>query len=642
MRVPISWLKEFVMLDASAEEIADRFTFSGLEVEGIETFGGECRGVIAARILGTAPHPNATNLVLCDIDAGSGPCRVVCGARNFKPGDMVPYAPVGATLANGTRIEKAVIRGQESPGMLCAEDELGISDDHVGLMILPADAKPGAPLSSVIGPPEKVLVIEVTPNRPDCLSIKGIAREAAALFGVKMSIPQVNLIETDTPVETMISVAVKDKIGCPRYTARALTGIKIGPSPLLIRMRLIQCGIRPINNVVDVTNYVLLEYGQPLHAFDKRMIGGGKIVVRRAKQGETMATLDGVERKITPEMLVIADDSRPLALAGVMGGAGSEISGDTTEVLLESACFQPSLIRKTSKTAGLSTESSYRFERGVDPELAEAASRRAAELMILHAGAFAARGCIDIRVRNPKPRTIRCRFDRVRSLIGVDAPNARIMEIFEALDLKIGRSTASACTVIIPSFRPDLEIEADLAEEFSRIYGLDKIPARAPRGSCVPGADDSATQAVIHCRNTLAGLGLTETMNYSFVAPKLLDMFDSSGASARVILPNPVNADQSALRPSLAPQMVQSLGLNMTRQTTEAALFETGRVYFKDGSGKLCEEERVAIGLMGPLGRSWQQKRKQVDADEVFLWLKGVIESLCAAMKLGKAELKIA
>ncbi|MEI6970677.1 MAG: phenylalanine--tRNA ligase subunit beta [bacterium] len=631
MRLPIGWLRDYVTFNANAQELADKLTFSGLEVEAIETTGGNYTGVIAARVLAILPHPNADKLVLCDIDKGSGQDRVVCGAHNFKVGDMVPFAGPGTTLPNGMHIKDAVIRGEKSGGMLCAEDELGISPDHTGLMILPPDTRPGAPLTEVI-PPETILTIEVTPNRPDCLSIIGIAREVATLYGTQLKLPSVDFAETGQPVEELVRVEVKDREKCLRYTARCLKNVTISPSPLQIRMRLMHVGVRPINNIVDITNYVMFECGQPLHAFDRALLKDGHIVVRRARAGETMATLDGIERKPSPDMLLIADLAAPVAVAGVMGGAGSEIRDNTAEVLLESACFLPASIRRTSKMLGLSTESSYRYERGVDPELADYASRRAAQLMITHAGAVAATGVIDVYPRKAKTRSIRCRFDNVRALTGVSYTTEDFTAVFESLGLKVARITRTGCTVLVPSRRPDLEIEADLAEEVMRINGLDKVPVHEPRSSYVSTADDTTVRAAGICGRAAAGLGLTETLNYSFVSEQLLNVFDTGTVASRVVLPNPVSADQSVMRPSLIPQMAATLGYNLARQATEASLFEIGRVFTKDSAGNLGEETRLAIGLLGPVGRSGLDKRRPVEADEMFLWAKGALESMCSAL----------
>ncbi len=642
MKVPLSWLREYVECGLSPKDLASRLTFAGLEVEGVHAVERTFDGVVAAQVLAIDPHPNADKLRVCRVTDGQAERTVVCGAWNFAVGDRVPFAGVGVTLANGMRIKEAKLRGVLSAGMLCAEDELGISDDHSGLLRLPADTVPGTALSALFGPPDWVIEIEVTPNRPDCLSIMGIAREVAALCGVPMRRPAIEFAELGPAVTSCTRVEVDDAEGCPRYTGRVFAGVTIAESPLWMKERLRLSGIRPINNVVDITNYVMLECGQPMHAFDQSLLEEGRIVVRRARPGEKLATLDGTDRPIDPDMLVIADARRPVALAGVMGGAGSEIRPDTQKVLLESACFSPTLIRRTSKRVGLSTESSYRYERGVDPELADWASRRAAGYLVALAGATAARGVVDVYGRQPSRKTVRCTFDGIRTLIGAPVADDEMVRIFEALELKVVERDASGCAVQAPTFRVDLEREADLVEEVARIHGLDRIPAPTPRAQLVEGASNAAAEARMACRSALVGLGLSEIMNYSFLSQAELDRFDATDRPRRVVIPNPISADHSVLRPSLISQVTDALGRNRSRQAEAAGLFEIGRVFFKRADGTLGEEERVAIGLMGPLGRDRLDRRRPVEAQEIFQWLKGAVEGLCAAMRVPRSSVDLA
>jgi phenylalanyl-tRNA synthetase beta chain len=635
MRLPISWLKEYVDYNDTPQGLAEKLTLSGTEVEGIETVGGTFEGVVVGEILRVEKHPNADKLTLCTVNTGTGEVTVVCGAPNARAGMMAPFAPAGVTLPNGLKLEKRKVRGVESCGMLCAEDELKLSDDHTGLMELDAGFAPGTPLAEVLGPPDTVLELEITPNRPDCLSVLGIAREVAALYGTKVRRPEVALREEGDPVEKQTSVEIRDADGCPRYTARILKNVKIGPSPAWMKRRLEMSGIRAINNVVDITNYVMLECGQPLHAFDQKLLKEGRIVVRRFGDGEKLATLDGVERPMDAGMLVIADARRPVAVAGVMGGAGSEIHDDTETVLLESAFFKPQDNRATSKRLGLSTESSYRFERGVDIESVEWASRRAAALMVEHAGAVAAPGVLDEYPVRHARRQVVCRVARLHDLLGVKPGAGEIKSVFEALELPVVSSSGESCTVEIPAFRVDIEMEADLIEEFARIHGLDKLPIPPPRSELVPGANDRVLQAALVCREHLVGLGLREIMNYSFVADGLLDLFDPSDRPRRVALTNPVNMEQSMMRTSLVPQMVETLGRNLAHQVGAAALFEIGRVFFQGSDGHPAEEDRLVIGLMGPVGRSGLDHRRAVKPEEMFLWVKGIWESLAGAQRIG-------
>ncbi len=640
MKLPISWLKEYVDLDATVEDIADKLTFSGVEVEGIESVGLGYEHVVVAEVLAIERHPRADRLSVCRVSDGSEELQVVCGADNFAVGDKVPLAGIGAELVGGFKVKKAKLRGVESFGMLCAEDELGLSDDHSGLMILPSDLAAGTPFSEVAGPPDTVLALEITWNRPDCLCVIGIARELAALYGVPLRLPSVDYEEVGEDAGTYAQVRIEDEVACPRYTARVLTGAKLGPSPLWMQRRLSLCGVRPINNIVDVTNYVLLECGQPLHAFDYTLLKDGQIVVRRAAEGETMSTLDAVERTITPEMLVIADADRPVALAGVMGGAGSEIVDTTETVLLESAAFDAALIHSTSVALGLSTESSHRFERGVDIDHVDWASRRAAQLMVELAGATAAKGVVDLYPGRKEPKRIACRYAHTRERIGVEIPDERIRAIFDSLELRVVDGEGEACTIEVPSFRLDLEREADLIEEVARINGLESIPEALPTARIVADADDSRTRARYRCRAELIGLGLTEAMHYSFLSESLLDVFGRDQAARRVVLPHPVSSDHAIMRDSLIPQMVETLGRNLSRQVQDAALFEIGKVFRKGEGGKLGEAEHLCIGLMGKVGRSGIDSRLPVSEEEMFLWMKGMAERFLRARRISGHELK--
>ena len=631
MKVPLSWLKEYVDVDLSPKELASLLTFSGTEVEGIKAIGGDFTGIVVGEVLSVERHPNADRLTVCQVNSGTETLTVVCGAPNVAAGIKVPLATIGTLVPNGLKIKKAKVRGVESFGMLCAADELGLSEDHSGLMILPAGTKVGTPFAEIAGPPETVLELEVTSNRPDCLSMIGMAREVATLLGKPLKIPNPSVKEESRSVESMASVAIEDSIGCPRYTGRVLTGITIAPSPQWMQRRLAAAGIRPINNVVDITNYVMLECGQPLHAFDYELLEGHKIVVRRAKAGEAMSTLDGAAREINPDMLMIADGRRPVAVAGVMGGAGSEIRDVTRTVLLESAYFKPSDIRKTSKKLGLSTDSSYRFERGVDIENVDWASRRAAQLMVELAGGVAAKGVIDVFPAKPVRGQVSLRLDRARDLLGIQIADETILAIFKALGLGLVSRDTARCVVEIPAYRVDLTQEADLIEEIARIHGLDKLPSPSPVAKIIPGADDKPTRAILACRANLVGLGLSEIMNYSFLSGRLLDLVGHGDPEKRVVLPNPISADHTVLRDSFIPQMIETLGKNRARQAREASLFEMGRVFFKDGAGKNAEADRICIGLMGPVGRAGMSKTQPVKDEEMFQWIAGILESLCRA-----------
>ena len=633
MKVPLSWLKEYVDIDVSADELASLLTFSGTEVAGVQKYAHGLTDVIAAKIVSVSQHPGADKLKICMVNDGKADVKVVCGADNYKPGDMAAFAPCGSTLPNGMKIKQAKLRGEDSFGMLCAEDELGLSDDHAGIMLLPLDTKPGVKINDVIGEPDYILHIEVTWNRPDCLSVVGIAREIAALTGKQLKMPSFELVEAGEDVAKLAKVSVTDSTGCPRYTARVIDNVRILPSPLWMQRRLKMSGIRAINNVVDITNYILLELGQPLHAFDYNLLNVPHIIVRRAGGGEKIKTLDGIERTLTSEMLVIADESRPVALAGVMGGEGSEIQSNTARILLESAAFNQPMIRSTSVKLGLSTESSHRFERGVDVTMVELASRRAALLMVQHAGASVAKSVIDFFPSPYNRKSVKLRYSAINDMLGTFVPQSKANEILDALGFERSETSKESCTVRVPGFRLDIDIEADLIEEIARIYGLDKIPAAVPYSAIVPAADDSKVRAEQKLRSLVSGLGVHEIMNYSFLAEGLLDACGTDDKQSRLVLPNPVSADHSVMRDSLIPQMLETLGRNLSRQIHSASLYEIGHVYSKSATG-FAEETRICIGLMGKVGRRTLDMVRPVEASEVFQWLKGLVEQICSAMRL--------
>ena len=640
MKVPVSWLKEYVDFEDSIEGLADKLTFAGLEVEAIETIGSDFAGVVVGEVLAVEPHPDADKLRLCTVGFGAEETmQVVCGAPNVVVGGKYPFAPVGTTLPCGITLKKAKIRGVQSMGMLCAKDELGLGEDHSGLLALDASHEPGTPFVEVRGEPETVIELEITPNRPDCLSMIGVAREMAVLFGSELKVPAYGIVETEDDVADEISVRVDDAEKCPRYTARVLKNVTIGPSPEWMQKRLEAVGIRPINNVVDITNYVMLETGHPLHAFDKNLVAGNEIIVRDAKPGETMHTLDDIERPLTGDMLVIADAEKPTAIAGVMGGGVSEISNDTTTVLLEAAAFETSSIRHTARKLGLSTDSSYRFQRGVNTDSVEWASRRAAELMCALTGATVCKGIVDVYPHRKAPHEIPFVWKRISSMIGAEITVADMKRIFHTLEIEIEHDNGETATAFVPSFRLDLEREVDLVEEIARIHGVDNIPANTPLAKVIPTADDSRVRAVAELRERLQGLGASEIMNYTLVNHPLLDLFNKENRSIREELPHPISMDQSVMRTSLIPQLVESLGRNHSRQINEACFYEVGRV-FNRVDGAPVQTEIVSLGMMGPVGRTLLDKRAPVSAEEMFVWMKGLVEKLLAAQRLHTVSFK--
>jgi phenylalanyl-tRNA synthetase beta chain len=524
--------------------------------------------------------------------------------------------------------------------MICAQDELGLGQDHSGIIVLDPSAVPGTPFRELAGPPEDILEVEVTPNRPDCLGLIGVAREISALNQVPYTRPPIDYTEDNRDASSLTSVEVEDSSGCYRYIARLIEGVEIKPSPDWMQSRLAHAGIRPINNVVDITNYVLLECGQPLHAFDQSLLDEGRIVVRRARDGEKMVTLDDVERELDSSMLVIADASKPVAVAGVMGGAGSEIHEGTTSILLEAAAFDATTIRQTARKLGLSSESSYRFERGVDPNLPEWASRRAVQLILELAGGTAVGGKVEVCREDMTFPQIRCRFDKVARTIGVEISPDDIMAIFNGLELTVVEQDAEACLVQVPSFRVDLSREADLVEEVARVYGLDRIPAPSPKARLVQGADDQATRSLIRLRAMLNGLGLSEVMHYSFLSDKLVDLFGQDNLDQRVRLPHPISADHTLLRPSLLPQLSETLGRNRSRQIEKAAFFEIGRTFLLGEGNDVCEQDRLAVGLMGKIGQHGYGQSAEVSDEQMYLWIKGIFEALARACKLDNVSVR--
>lgn len=635
MKVPVSWLKEYVNFDLTPEEFSDKFTFSGIEVEGIETVGEGLDDIVVGEIRSVTKHPNADRLRLCKVYNGQETLDVVCGAPNAAAGLKVPFARVGSVLPGKFKIKKAKIRGEHSYGMLCSPSELGLSGESEGLMALPASAETGQSIYSVIGEPETVFELEITWNRPDCLSMFGIAREIAALLGRRMKRPEIDLKADETAgvetVDALARVRVDDTAGCCRYTARLLKNVANVPSPGWMQKRLELCGVRPVNCAVDVTNYVMLECGQPLHAFDYGKLADQTIIVRRAAAGEKILTIDHEARDLDPEMLVIADAKQAVAVAGVMGGAQSEIGDDTRNVLLESATFDPASVKATATKLGMRSESSHRFERGVDPALADWASQRAASLLVQYAGATLVPGVIDTHAGGFDPTVLDVRPKRIRDVMGAQVAPDECVSILSALGFDIRERSDDRICVAVPSWRYDIEREADLVEEVVRMVGLDRVPAARPAARAISALDDTRVREVSRCRDALIGLGCREVVHYSFLSSDLLNRVTPGNVAKRLTLPNPVSADHGVMRDSLIPQMVETLGRNHAHQTDEASLFEIGRVFGAGAAGPF-ESERLCLGQMGPVGRGALERGTSVTTDEAFLWIKGVLESLCARL----------
>lgn len=606
MKVTLNWLKQYVDFDWPPEELPERLTMLGLEVEGVRKLAGEFEGIVVAQVITRDKHPNADKLSLCRVADGKGQRQIVCGAQNFKAGDKVPLILPGASLPpkpgekEPFTIKIGKIRGVESHGMLCSPKELGLAEDEEGLLILPADAKVGQPFAAHLGRASADVVydLEITPNRPDLNSVIGIAREISALTGNVLRFPEVKLPETREPVAKWVGVRLDAPELCARYTARVVRGVKVGPAPDWLRQTLEKVGVRSISNVVDVTNYVMLEIGQPLHAFDYHLLGKGAamptIVVRRAANGEKFTTLDGQERTLTNENLLIADEAKAIALAGVMGGQNTEINAQTADVLIESAWFEPRNIRATSKRLELRTESSYRFERGADVGICDWASQRAAQLIIETAGGELLGGAVDAYPTPPPPKKITLRHARTAQLLGIEIPTAQSAQHLRRLGLEITKENKDSCTVRVPTFRVDLKREVDLIEEVARLYGVDKIPATPPRGAIGSNEFDSVHDVHAEARRLLTSLGLNETQGQTLISREAAKLV----CGATIGLQNPLSSDMDVLRPSLVPGLLDTLRHNLNRKNNDLALFEIGRV-FHDESGKLTEQRNVAIALTG-------------------------------------------
>ena len=635
MKLPISWLREYIDIDdLSVRDLADRMTFAGIEIEGIETVGGVPEKLVVAEVRTCESVPESDHLHKCRVFDGKEELDVMCGAPNCRAGMKSCFAPVGTELPGGFTISKRkLLKKYESFGMLCSNAEIGVSQDHSGIIEVDPSVPVGTPYSELAGKPETVFEVEITWNRPDLLSIIGLAREFGAILHRPVKLPSIDFSETDVPVESKAAVEVLDPVGCPRYTARVIEGVVRKESPEWMRRRLELCGQRSIDIVVDVSNYVMLECGQPLHTFDYNEIHGHKIVVRRAFGGEKMKTLDGNDHALDPaKHLVIADVDRGVALAGVMGGEDSEIKEGTNCVLLESATFDPATIKTSGTSAGIRTESSHRYERGVDPGLADWASRRAAHLLEKYAEGRVCRGVVDCDHRDPAPVRVPLRYQRVRDVVGVPLTNGRINEFLTSLSIRIVSASDGAALFEVPSYRVDLVDEADLVEEVARLNGLDNLPDLPPDTSVVPGVDDADFRALVKIRHTLVGLGLHEAMHYSFLSASELDAFDKGSEAGRLVLPNPVSADFGVMRDGLIPQLVASLGRNAARQEPVVALFELGRVFGRGADGAPNEANHLSIGLTGPYGRAETDRTRPVTNEEALLALKGVLETLAAAM----------
>jgi phenylalanyl-tRNA synthetase beta chain len=650
MKVTLNWLKQYVDFNWSPEELTERLTMLGLEVEGVQKIAAAFEGIVVAQVITRDKHPNADKLSVCRVNDGTGERQIVCGAQNFKAGDKVPLILPGASLPpkpgekEPFTIKVGKIRGVESHGMMCSPQELGLPDQVDGLLILREDAKVGQPFAEYLGRSggDVVYDLEVTPNRPDLNSVIGIAREIAALTGNALRIPDCNgavsapaaVTDRRYKANELVAVRIEDAELCPRYTARVIKGVKVGPSPAWLRDTLEKVGLRSISNVVDVTNYVMLETGQPLHAFDYHLIaksaeGKPTIVVRRAAAGEKFKTLDNQERTLTNEMLLIADEQKGIALAGVMGGANTEINDSTVDVLIESAYFAPVNIRRTSKQAGLRTDASYRYERGADIGICDWAGRRAAQLILETAGGGLAGDVVDVYPEPAKAKTLTLHFARSKDLLGIGISHAEQISFLTRLGLEVTEQSPGVCTFKLPSWRVDLKRAVDLIEEVGRLSGVEKIPATPPRGALGANAFDSVYDQISDVRRILAGLGLDEAQGQTLIAKPEAR---SQKPEEIVLLANPLSSDMDVLRPSLVPGLIHSLRHNVSRKNYDVTLFEIGRV-FKNVNGQTRENRSVAIALTGQRALPfWSGEERDAKFDAYDL--KGLVEEFLAQLGL--------
>lgn len=657
MRVPLSWLREYVEVPSDIAGLAERLTLAGLEVAKIEHLGrgrpaqaaGEGRGlqldwegIYIGEVLEVRPHPNADKLVVAVVDYGKGPVESVTGAPNIRVGERgqkVAVAEAGARLIDAyapepraVKVKAAAIRGVRSEAVLCSEKELGLSDDHSGVLILDQDSKVGTPLSALLQ--DVVLELDLTPNLARCFSIIGVAREVAALTGRRFKTPEVEWHPTGPAISGQIEVEIQDPDLCARYTAALVRGVRVGPSPFWMRRRLMLAGMRPINNIVDITNYVMLEWGQPLHAFDYlRLRGDGakRIIVRRARPGEKITTLDGVERELTEEMLLIADPGGPIALAGVMGGLESEVTEATEDVLIESASFSNTNNRRTAQALKLMTEASARFGRGVPPELALPALKRAAQLMSELAGGEIASGIVD--VYPVKQKEVELEFDpqEVERLLGLTVPQDEVVELLERLEFEC-KPKGKKIMVKVPWHRLDVSCPADLVEEVARLIGYDKIPTTLMAEPLPRQERNRPLELEEEVRDILVGCGLSEVITYSLTSLEAGAKLDpDSSPEGYLHIANPLSRERSVLRRLLLPGLLETVAENLKHQE-RVAIFELGRVYLPAGKGERpLEPRRLGLALAGPRGElSWHAKPWAMD----FFDLKGIIEELLRRLGL--------
>lgn len=640
MRVSYKWLKEYVDIPVSPEELADKMTMSGVAVENIEYPGKGLDKIVTGKIETITPHPDADKLVICRINTGAEIFQVVTGAPNVREGQIILLALVGATLP-GMKITKAKLRGVESFGMLCSAQEMGLDpknfppDQQEGILEFDSGTPLGMDARELLGLDDAILELELTPNRADCLSMVGVAQEVAAILGTELKLPEIKVRETAEAIEGQVSVTINNPELCGRYVGRLVRDVRVGQSPAWMQQRLRAAGIRPISNIVDVTNYVMMELGQPLHAFDYEKLMGHAIIVRRAETGEKFVSLDDVERDLNPDILVIADAERGVAIAGVMGGLNSEITDSTSSVLIESACFNPASIHRTSKNLALRSESSMRFEKGVDINNCLLAANRACQLIQEMGAGEIVQGAVD---NFPAPRqnpVIRLRTDRVSRILGVGVPVGENAEIMKRLGFIVTREGIDLL-VEVPTRRGDITTEIDLIEEIARLFGYNNIPTTLPEGASSEGRKTKAQVVTDQVIDVMTECGLSEIVTLSFMNPKVFDLLNQPADSPlrqTVTVQNPLSEEQRVLRTTMLPGILDIMARNTARKNKDLAFFEVGRV-FNPRSGEKLPEEILSLsaGVMGKTGSGWATQATDMD----FYFLKGVLETLMDSLNIRK------
>jgi len=635
MKISLNWLKQYVPVDISATELADKLTMAGMEVEGVTERFQYLDSVVVGKIIEVSPHPNADKLRLCQVSTGEQTISIVCGAPNAETGMKVPCALPGAVMPSGLAVKKSTIRGEKSAGMLCSETELELGLDQSGLMVLNDELKEGSPLNTALNLSDTVLEIDLTPNRPDCLSFIGIAREVATMVDHPVSLPEIKLPPASDKISDLTSVTIKNADLCPRYAARLITDITVGPSPFWLQDRLLAIGLKPINNIVDITNFVMMETGQPLHAFDFDRLAENRIVVRASQDKEPFTTLDEKERQLPENTLMICDGEKPVAVAGVMGGMNSEIEKHTTRVLLESAYFNPISIRKTAKKLTLNTDASHRFERGVDPDGTVTALNRAAQLIAEIGNGQLVDGIIDEHPLPSSTSEIILSVDRTNKHLGTDLDQAQISRYLQSVEFKVEVKDEKSLSVIAPTFRVDVSRPEDLMEEVARLWGYNNIKTTFPKISGVTNLPNQSSQIKNQIKDVMAGYGFSESITYSFIGKDACDRLNLAENDERrrmLDILNPISEDQSVMRTSLVPGLLGAMHRNLSHQIKNLKFFELGKTFISNGQAQQPTEIEMLAGLWTGIRSDTTWHGKPVACD--FYDLKGVLEDFFHYFKM--------